>query len=249
VSLAQLETGPAGAPLVVLVHGSMDRMNGMAKVARRLDGDLRVLRYDRRGYAGSLGLGGPFTVEAHVDDLLTLLDERPAVVVGHSFGGVVTLAAAARRPDLVRAVAVFEPPLSWLAWWPGDSAGAHAVAAGRDGVADEAAERFLRRLVSDRVWERLPAATKAERRAEGEALVGELGDLRVAPPFAPAAVTCPVRVARGEHARAHHVRAAELLAGWFSTTVVVLPDAHHGAHLSHPDEFAAFARTAVEAAG
>ena len=94
--LAYVETGPDGAPLVVFVHGSMDRMAGFAKVARRLESDHRVLRYDRRGYARSLAVGPPFTIAQHADDLLTLLDGRRAIVLGHSLGGNVVLAAAQR---------------------------------------------------------------------------------------------------------------------------------------------------------
>ena len=36
------EAGPADAPVVVLVHGAMDRSSGMLKVSRRLDERYRV---------------------------------------------------------------------------------------------------------------------------------------------------------------------------------------------------------------
>ena len=113
------EIGPSGAPLVVLVHGAMDRSAAMVLLSRRLDEQYRVLRYDRRGYARSHDAGGPFTIDAHVADLVALLDGRRAVVFGHSYGGNVALALAERHPQLVRAVAVYEVPLSWLPWWPG----------------------------------------------------------------------------------------------------------------------------------
>jgi pimeloyl-ACP methyl ester carboxylesterase len=38
-----------GAPLVVLVHGSMDRNSAFARCAGLLR-DLHTIRYDRRGY-------------------------------------------------------------------------------------------------------------------------------------------------------------------------------------------------------
>jgi len=38
-------------------------------------------------------------------------------------GGVVALAAAQRRADLVRAVGAFESPMPWLEWWRMVSAG------------------------------------------------------------------------------------------------------------------------------
>ena len=63
--------------------------------------DLPVVRYDRRGYGRSTSLGvGDLSV--HADDLLDLIGDRPAVVVGHSLGGVVALVAAERRPGQIR---------------------------------------------------------------------------------------------------------------------------------------------------
>ena len=62
-------------------------------------------------------------MDAQVADLVDVLAGRPAVVFGHSYGGNVALAAADRHPDLVRAVGVYETPLSWLDWWPGTTAG------------------------------------------------------------------------------------------------------------------------------
>ena len=132
----------------------MDRSAGMLKLSRRLDVDFRVLRYDRRGYGRSFPHDGPFTMDAQVDDLVGLLAGRRAVLVGHSYGGNVALATADRHPDLVAGVAVYETPLSWEPWWPGTTAGSIAVAAA--GKPQEAAERFMRRMIGDQRWEALP---------------------------------------------------------------------------------------------
>ena len=143
--------GDRADPLVVLVHGSMDRAAGLLRLSRRLDDDWCVLRYDRRGYGRSVEVGGPFEVAQQVDDLAALLDDmaphgRAAFVFGHSFGGNVALGLAHRRPDLVGAVAVYETPLSWLDWWPADTAGGSAL--GQSDPAS-AAEAFMRRLLGD----------------------------------------------------------------------------------------------------
>ena len=116
--------GPDDAPLVVLIHGSMDRSAGLLRLSRRLDDGHQVVRYDRRGYGRSRPHPGPYGIESQVGDVEALLAGRPAVVFGHSYGGNVALALASRRPDLVAAVAVFEVPLSWLDWWPGSTAAA-----------------------------------------------------------------------------------------------------------------------------
>ena len=75
---------------------------------------------------------------------------------GHSYGGNVALALADRHPALVRAVGVYETPLPWLDWWPDDDRRRRRRADGDDDPA-EAAERFMRRMVGDEKWARLPA--------------------------------------------------------------------------------------------
>jgi pimeloyl-ACP methyl ester carboxylesterase len=228
--------GDGPATPAVVVHGSMDRSAGLLRLSRRLDAAHRVVRYDRRGYGRSATVGPPWTVEANVDDLEQLLDSvgtGPAMVFGHSFGGNVALALAARRSDLVAGVVVYETPLSWLDWWPGNSAGAAAMAVDDPG---DAAEAFMRRLVGDAVWERLPASTQRERRSEGAAMVAELADLRRAAPWDGGQIDVPVLALYGEHARSHHrtamARLAELIPGCRASMV---PGAGHAGPHTHAD--------------
>lgn len=230
--------GPPEGALVVLVHGSMDRSAGMLRLSRRLDQRFRVVRYDRRGYGRSASLGPPYDVAAHVDDLVRILaDHRvgpagaAATLVGHSFGGNVALAVAEQRPELVRAVVVYETPLSWLEWWPGGSAGGRAL---EHHDAGDAAEAFMRRLVGDATWERLPASTRAARRAEGPAMLAELTDLRRRRPWTWSGVPHPVLALYGEHARPHHVRAMTTLATRLPRAEAArLPGAGHGGPYTH----------------
>lgn len=247
-------------PLVALVHGAMDRSGGMLRVSRRLQATCRVLRYDRRGYARSLPAGPPTSFGQQVDDLVGLLDGRPAVLAGHSFGGVVCLAAAQRHPDLVRAVLAYEAPRSWAPWWPGET-GAQAsgplsslAGAGDGPVPDpgDVAEGFLRRMIGDAMWERLPAAVRAQRRSEGATLLAETRSVRPPnpPPFDDAAITVPVIAAHGSETRAHHVRATELLARTAPQGELrVVDGAGHGAHLTHPRRFADLVVSALGRAG
>jgi pimeloyl-ACP methyl ester carboxylesterase len=239
------ESGPAGASLVALVHGSMDRASGMLRLARVLDHDRRVLRYDRRGYGRSTPVvdghqvphPGPFGMDAQVDDLVALLDGRRAVLVGHSYGGNVVLATAARHPHLVEAVALYESPQSWEPWWPGTTAGGEAVASAA--APDEAAERFMRRMIGDAKWEVLPERTRATRRREGSAMVGELADLRGVAPWTAEAVRVPVRAGVGSRASAHQQRGMRHVAASIAGAVLVeLQGCGHDAPLSHPALFA-----------
>ena len=93
--------GGAG-PTVVLLHGFGGAASNWTLVAPALTRVARVLVPDLPGHGGSSALPAPpETLDPFADRVAHLLDE-PALVVGHSLGGVVALRLAARRPDLVR---------------------------------------------------------------------------------------------------------------------------------------------------
>jgi pimeloyl-ACP methyl ester carboxylesterase len=183
-------------------------------------------------------VGPPFAVADNVDDLEWLIEEWSEgrgvpLAFGHSFGGNVVLALAARRPDLVGAVAVYESPLSWLEWWPTETAGGAALAAG-DGA--DAGEAFMRRLVGDEKWARLPPSTRAARRAEGPTMLGELGDLRARAPWDGARITQPVLAMVGERSRPHHRQAVASLPSMLpQVRVVEIVGAGHFGPNTHAD--------------
>jgi pimeloyl-ACP methyl ester carboxylesterase len=247
--LARLERppvsdAPAGEPVVLLVHGSMDRATSFRRVMRHLP-DVTVVAYDRRGYAGSAGMAPSDDFAVQADDLLEVLDGRRAIGVGHSLGGNVVLAAAERRPDLLDAVVVYETPEPWRPWWPTGSAGRSV-----SGAADpaDAAEGFMRRMVGDRVWQALPEATRERRREEGVALQAEMRSLRNGPVFDPAAIKVPVVVGYGSEGAAHHRRSAPALASELPDgRLVEVPAAGHGVHLSHPEALAGLVGVAIAA--
>ncbi|HEY3701726.1 MAG TPA: alpha/beta hydrolase, partial [Acidimicrobiales bacterium] len=199
------EPAPDAADLVVLIHGSMDRGPSFSRVVTRLS-DLQVLTYDRRGYHRSRqALPLAHTLDEHVDDLFSVLAGRHTVAAGHSYGGTMALAAAWRRPEQIRAVVAYEPPAPWLPWWPKRSAGGSA--AGARGPED-AAETFMRRVIGDARWERLPERARARRRDEGAALIAEMTSMRDdGAPFDPTQVSVPTVIARGELSAPHHRRA------------------------------------------
>ncbi|MGZ4762834.1 MAG: alpha/beta fold hydrolase [Ilumatobacteraceae bacterium] len=229
------EAGDPEHPLIALIHGSMDRSAGMLKLSRHLDEEFRVLRYDRRGYGRSAHLDEPFEIGAQVGDLVGLLAGRQAVLVGHSYGGNVALATADRHPELVAGVAVYETPMSWEPWWPTTTAGSIAVA--ETTSPEDAAERFLRRMLGDDRWEALPERSKHTRRAEGVAMVGELADIRRYKPWREASINVPVVVAFGSLGAAHHRRGMTHAAALLGCPVVELANCRHDAPLSHPSLF------------
>ena len=244
------ERGPVGHEVgtgpYVLVHGTMDRSTSFLRLAARLP-EASVISYDRRGYARSSDRAASEAFADQVADLVEILDGRRVVAFGHSFGGDVVLATAEQYPALIAAAVVWEPPTPWLPEWLSTSAGAVLADEGDDA---DAAEAFMRRMVGERVWERLPAATRLARRREGTALVTEIRALRASAPFDPSAVAIPVIVGTGQASREHHRRFAAALAGSLPhAELVTVPGAGHGAHLSHPGEVADLLRRVAEPVG
>jgi pimeloyl-ACP methyl ester carboxylesterase len=244
-----LPEGPSGpGPVVVLIHGSLDRSSSFGRVLRRLS-DLHTVVYDRRGYHRSReALPLHNTFDGHIDDLCEVVDGRPAVVIGHSYGGAVALGAALRPGEgsSIRSIAVYEPPMPWLDIWPTRP----ASTTGADGEADDyglAAERFFRRMVGNTAWERLPDAEKAARRADGPALAAELDAIRITEaPFDVTTMAIPSLCGRGENSPPRHRQSvAWLVEHMPGSELVEFAGAAHGAHLTHPDAFAAMVRRAV----
>ena len=72
-------------------------------------------RFDFRGHGDSSGTIGQVTIgELIADTVLVLQRYGPAVIVGSSLGGLVGAFATARRPDLVRGLAMLAPALGFL---------------------------------------------------------------------------------------------------------------------------------------
>src|SRR5258708_33975916 len=100
----------------------MDRSAAFGRVVQRLP-DLFLVVYDRRGYARSARAEpAAAALGDHAEDLLALLESRPAAVVGHSYGGVAAMMAAHLRPDLTTPLGAFEAPGPWMPWGPAETA-------------------------------------------------------------------------------------------------------------------------------
>lgn len=145
-----IETWGTGTP-VVLVHGSLatgqEEWEAQQLLARE---GYRLLVLDRRGYGRSPAAEGEdFLRDA--DDIAEVMGDG-AHLVGHSYGGLGAMFAAARRPEATLSLALLEPPAFSLAQHT------RATRALVDGIrevwdqdlpADEWAVRFLRAVGTD----------------------------------------------------------------------------------------------------
>lgn len=106
--------GPGAAePPAVFVHGVLswgcDERYGFGRQAPLAD-RRRLVLMDRRGHGASADLEGPYRTDYVVDalDVIDLLGDG-AHLVGHSYGGVAAMIAAAARPELVRSLCLIQP--------------------------------------------------------------------------------------------------------------------------------------------
>jgi pimeloyl-ACP methyl ester carboxylesterase len=94
--------GPAGAPTIVLVHGSVVTRTMWLPQLRGLSDSLRVIVPDLPGHGALAHV--PFSFDGAVRHLAGIIEQHArgrAVVAGLSLGGYVAIELAHRRPDLV----------------------------------------------------------------------------------------------------------------------------------------------------
>ena len=109
----EVEGAADGAP-VVFLHG----VSGCSRTYDWLPAEItegrRVLRVDLRGHGHSDHAPGTYVIDRYGEDVAAVLRrvvDRPAVIVGHSLGGVTAWWLAQREPQLVAAAFLEDPPL------------------------------------------------------------------------------------------------------------------------------------------
>jgi pimeloyl-ACP methyl ester carboxylesterase len=110
----EYEVQGTGEP-VVLIHGShiADAFAPLMGEPALLE-HFRLIRYHRRGFAGSSAHSGVLSISGQAADCLALLRHLGvdrAHLVGHSYGGVIALQLALESPEAVRSISLLEPAL------------------------------------------------------------------------------------------------------------------------------------------
>jgi pimeloyl-ACP methyl ester carboxylesterase len=169
-----------------------------------------------------------------------VLDDRPAVVVGHSFGGVTVLGAALQAPDLVEAVVLYETGMAWIPGW--DDRPLRSVLWGPEPEAD-----VVRMMLGDR-FEQMTPDQRAVWMEEARAFVAEERSVRTGgEPFDVAALQAPLVFGHGDSypfiAVADHLRQEVR-----QVEIVKVPGAGHNAHRTHPGPFADLVRLGMRMA-
>lgn len=109
--------GPADGPVLVCVHGLGGSAVNWAALAPLLTTACRVIALDLAGFGLSQpdpAVAGGTSVTANQELLQRFLAEvvqEPAVLVGNSMGGLITILETARHPDSVSGLVLLDPAL------------------------------------------------------------------------------------------------------------------------------------------
>lgn len=242
---------------IVLLHATLSASIQLTGLARLLAARGPVLALDRRGSGASVvPMPRPLDVAVHVADVATLLDIEgitDAVLVGHSFGGVVALEVAARVPGRVRAVIAWEPPYGPLA--DAETRAAFAVVATAterafaSGGGAAAAAAFLDGVAGDGAWAALPTRAREYLAAQGEGAFADaaLGGLE---PAGLSRIAAPVRVLTGTASEPFYAPIARAVVARIpGARLVSFEGLRHPAPITDPEPVAAAILDAIADAG
>ena len=113
INLYYEDHGPKDGPAVILTPGGRNDTNGLRPIAALLSAKCRVILHDRRNCGKSeISIDGELSEQHHwgeeMADLLLQLNAAPAYAVGGSAGSRTSLTMTVRRPEVVKAVFIWE---------------------------------------------------------------------------------------------------------------------------------------------
>lgn len=115
-SIAYLERPGTGAPLLLL-HGITENARTYEPSFPEIDPACHLYALDLRGHGDSSKPKEPYGTQAYADDARLFIKDvigKPALVAGHSLGGLVTVEVAATAPDLATRIFLEDPPLYFV---------------------------------------------------------------------------------------------------------------------------------------
>ena len=230
-----------GPPLVPTHDAFLHRESWDAQF-EPLSRSYRVVRWDRRGYGRSDERGAPYASDEDLARVVTSLTEPPAILMGCSNGGLLSLQCALEHPELVAALVLVGPIVSGLGFTE------HFTSRGgrRPGGVLTAAEETEYWSSTD-PWLTAPANTGARARLRA-LLTANPNNLRPkehlerayeSPALARLGhIAVPTLIIAGEHDIADvHAHCGAIAAGIPGATRLVLPGSGHLPHLEVPGEF------------
>jgi pimeloyl-ACP methyl ester carboxylesterase len=229
-------------PALVLTHDGILHRESWDEQFALLSGSYRMVRWDRRGYGRSGEPAAPYASDQDLASVVGALADPPAVLIGSSNGGLLSLQVALQHPELVTALVLVGPIASGLGFTD------HFTSrGGRRSPADLTVDAEIEYWSSTDPWLTAPANTGARDRvrallganpnnlrprehlelAFGWPVLGRLGEIAV-----------PTLIIAGEHDIADvHAHCGAIEAGIPGARRLVLPNSGHLPHLEVPGDF------------
>ena len=234
------DTG-GGGPAILFSHGLLMDGSMFAAQVQALRDRYRCITWDERGHGQTAtGTCAPFTYYDSADDAVALLRHlgiARAVFAGMSQGGYLSLRAALRHPEAVRALVLMDTQAM-----PEDPAQMkdHQFLVQQwlqDGLSDEAAH-VIEHIILGPGWAGAPAWRARWKKVHpGDLLacfttLGSRDDISVEL----GRIAVPALVIHGDADRAIGLERAQAMAAALpQARMVVVPNAGHAANLTHPD--------------
>lgn len=241
---------------LLLLHGFLVRRDFWDPLTAELAGDVRVIAPDLPGYGRAWRGMGSYRLDDVVDALVPLVEaEQPTHVLGHSMGGIVALALAARLPGRFERVGVAGLPV----YATREEGIAHLRQRGRLRVALLNRHGFTHSGCvavhrTRRLW--MPVARRISWRHAGTMASGAFDHTRESHGEAletiifaghveglAAQVTAPVEALHGGRDGAAPVGAVREVAARYGWRLKVAPTGHHQLCVSRPGLTAEWVRT------
>ena len=253
-----VEDSGGGGPTVLFSHGLLYSLRMWDAQIASLRARFRCVAYDHRGQGQSEAPPTGLDMDTVTEDaaaLIASLRLGPVHFVGLSMGGFVGMRLAARRPELVRSLALLdtaagpEPAknlpryrrLEWVARWIGTRPVLKPVQAIMHGAS---ARRDPTRAADLRAWRE--HLLRVDAKAMTRAVEGVLQRQSAVPLLA--RIRCPTLVLVGEEDTATvPARAAEVAAGIAGARLVRIPRAGHMSPIDAPEAVTAELRAFLEA--
>jgi pimeloyl-ACP methyl ester carboxylesterase len=249
VRLACRDFGGDG-PSTLLLHGLAGHADEWAQTASWLTARCRVVALDARGHGRSERWPADVSHDAMVGDAVFVVEQlrlQPAVVVGQSVGGLTALSVAARRPELVRGLALVDASPSG-----GGEGVEEAVSATAQALREWPASFGSRSAARAFFGERFGAGLAAEAWTSGlervengwqprfdiEVMARILRDALSVPSWQEwDGITCPTLVVRAGNGMIDPEIAKEMTRRLPRAQLVEIADATHDVHLDRPHEW------------
>lgn len=104
--------------IIVFIHGGQEDYRVFMPQIELLSNEFQVVTYSRRyNFPNNNEISGEYNVKTEADDLKILISmfDKPAHLVGHSYGGLIALEFAVGNPEMLKSLTLSEPALvNWL---------------------------------------------------------------------------------------------------------------------------------------